>query len=102
MWELQLEHVNQQLADTDINLNEKQRQLLVQRQRELRKNVALYETHLKQYETCRKEIKRVEQNLVYGDGKCVLYRDFVNCYNERGGKVKNLVLVKVLAAKMAI
>ena len=27
--------------------------------------------------------------------KCVLYRDFVNMYNEKGQKVKNLVLVKL-------
>ena len=66
-----------------------------QRQKELDKKVAHYRQHLLQYETCRAAVKQCENDLKFNDRKCVLYRDFVNMYNEKGQKVKNLVLVKL-------
>ena len=93
VWELQLNHVNKQIANFQGDDSLLSR--LQKRQRELRKKVARYQSHLKQYERCREEVKRCEENLKFGDGTCVLYRDFVNCYNEAGQKVKNLVLVKI-------
>ena len=80
--------MNAQLAD---NPSSGMLPKLRQRARELSTKIARYEQHLKQYAACRDEVKRSEAALVYGDGKCVLYRDFVNCYNEAGQKVKNLV-----------
>ena len=68
---------------------------LKKRQRDLQTKVARYDLHLKQYEQCRSEVKLAEEALSFNDGKYVLYRDFVNCYNEAGQKCKNLVLVKV-------
>ena len=91
MWELQLKQVIAQLANQPSAMREK----LFQRQRELVKKVARFELHLKQYAVCRAALKEAEDALQFGDRKCVVYRDFVNCYNEKGHKVKNLVLVKI-------
>ena len=63
--------------------------------RDLNRKIARYHRHLEQYAKCRDEIKRVEDSLKFGDKRCIVFRDFVNCYNERGDKVKNLVLVKI-------
>ena len=57
----------------------------------LRDKVSHYALHLKQYEVCRSVIKAIEDKLV--PGQCVLYRDFVACYNCEGQKIQNLVLV---------
>ena len=93
IWELQLQQVKSQLASGTSNaLSGK----LQQRMRELSKKIARYELHLQQYEVCRAAMKKAEDGLRFGDRKCVLYRDFVNCYNEKGQKVKNLVLVKIV------
>ena len=59
--------------------------------RVLRDKVQVYTTHLKQYESCRAVIKKIERNLKVGE--CVLYRDFVAAYNCEGSKIQNLVLV---------
>ena len=59
--------------------------------RKLRAQVTLYHLHLKQFETCRATIKKIEDNLV--PGEALVYRDFVACYNCEGHKVQNLVLV---------
>ena len=93
LWELQLQKVNAQLAsvaETHADFLKLQKN-----QRDLRTKVARYHRHLEQYSKCRDAVKAVETSLRVGDGRCVLYRDFVNCYNERGTKVKNLVLVKL-------
>ena len=99
MWVVQLQRITQQIAVTDkdsADTDEKKLyQKLAQKQKILLKKVASYHLHLKQYETCREECKQAEAQLVHGDGRCVLYRDFVNQYNEEGRKVNNLVLVKI-------
>ena len=94
VWELQLKRVIAQLAKPE-NLSSTQVTNLKQRQRELTTKVRRYELHLKQYSVCREAMHKAEEALTFGDRKCVVYRDFVNCYNEKGQKVKNLVLVKI-------
>jgi hypothetical protein len=59
--------------------------------RKLRDKEVLYSNHLKQYEACRRTIKKVEAGL--GPGEAVMYRDFVAAYNCEGTKLQNLVLV---------
>ena len=87
LWELQLVKVNTQLSSVaEIHADYRR---LQQSQRELRTKVARYHRHLQQYSKCRDAIKAVEATLQCGDGRCVLYRDFVNCYNERGTKVNH-------------
>ncbi len=93
VWELQLKQINAQLAagnQTAVVATK-----LRQRQRELTKKVSRYELHLKQYAVCRDALKAAEDALRCGDRCCVVYRDFVNMYNDKGNKVKNLVLVKI-------
>ena len=89
VWELQLKQINAQLAagNQTAAVDTKLRQ----RQRELTKKVSRYELHLKQYAVCRGALKAAEDALRYGDRCCVVYRDFVNMYNDKGNKVKNLV-----------
>ena len=93
VWELQLKQINAQLAAG--NQTAAVATKLRQRQRELTKKVSRYELHLKQYAVCRDALKAAEDALRYGDRCCVVYRDFVNMYNDKGNKVKNLVLVKI-------
>ena len=92
IWELQLKKVTSQLSDSPSSAEASK---LNKTARKLRSNIARYERHLKQYEVCRTEVKAEEDALAHGDGKCVMYRDFVNCYNEKGEKVKNLIFTKI-------
>ena len=59
--------------------------------RKLRDKEVLYANHKKQYEACRRTIKKIEASLV--PGEAVIYRDFVAAYNCEGTKLQNLVLV---------
>ena len=59
--------------------------------RKLRDKEVLYANHIKQYEACRRTIKKIEASLV--PGEAVIYRDFVAAYNCEGTKLQNLVLV---------
>jgi hypothetical protein len=59
--------------------------------RKLRDKEVLYANHLKQYEACRRTIKKIEAKV--GPGEAVMYRDFVAAYNCEGTKLQNLVLV---------
>ena len=61
------------------------------RTRKLREQENLYQNHLKQYEACRRTIKKIEATLA--PGEAVMYRDFVAAYNCEGTKLQNLVLV---------
>ena len=92
VWELQLQAVNRELAQnpTGSRLTDLQKQ-----QRKLQRDIARYKTHVQQYETCRAEVQRDEEMLRFGDRKCIVYRDFVNMYNEKGEKVINLILTKL-------
>ena len=69
------------------------RKELVGQLREVRAQVALYRQHLVQYETQRKKIQQLEEDLKPGEG--LIYRDFVNDHDESGAKVCNLQLVLV-------
>ena len=53
-------------------------------------DVRKYELHMRQFETARSEVKKIEKNLEVGE--CLIYRDFVNQYTP-DGKMVNLVLV---------
>ena len=59
----------------------------------LQKKVDKYEIHLQQYEQCRPYVEKIISNL--GENECLIFRDFVNQYNERGSKINNLVLVLI-------
>ena len=59
--------------------------------RDLRKAVKTADDHQIHYETARKYVKTIESNLKKGE--VLLYRDFVNQYNENGKKIYNLVVV---------
>ena len=63
--------------------------------RQLQKDLTQYKLHLEQYAVCRAKLAQAERALRYNDEACVLYRDFVNQYNELGGHVKNLIFVKI-------
>ena len=91
VWELQLQKVEQELAQA----NQENRSELRAQQRKLQTDINRYQRHLKQYEVCRADVKRDEEKLCYGDRKCVVYRDFVNSYNEKGQKVINLILTVI-------
>lgn len=84
--------MNRELAQnpTGSRLTDLQKQ-----QRKLQRDIARYKTHVQQYETCRAEVQRDEEMLRFGDRKCIVYRDFVNMYNEKGEKVINLILTKL-------
>jgi hypothetical protein len=99
VWELQLKEVQLQLSNQTLETARAHVLKLQQRQRELTAKVTRYHKHLEQYQVCRAAVQEAEAALQYGDGKCVLFRDFVNDYNEKGQKVKNLVLVKETRAQ---
>ena len=96
IWELQLQELNRRIAG---NPDSAEAAKWLSQVRKLKTKVARYERHLEQYSLCRDAINEKEDSLEYGDGRCVLYRDFVNVYNERGEKVKNLVLTKLTRAE---
>ena len=61
---------------------------------ELTKDVELYRKHLAQYETSRKEVEKIMDNL--GPEECLVYRDFVNQHSWYDNtKVCNLILVLI-------
>ena len=61
---------------------------------ELTKEVATYKRHLEQYETSRKEVDKIMDNL--GPEECLLYRDFVNQHSWYDNeKVCNLIFVLI-------
>jgi len=93
IWELQLQSVQQELAAPEKNATRAEE--LRKQLRGLQKDIARYKQHLEQYEVCRRKVSEVERALQFNDGACVLFRDFVNLYNEQGGHVKNLVLVLI-------
>jgi hypothetical protein len=98
IWELQLKEINSKLA-ADPSPDPAMYQKLLAKARKLKSDVTRYERHLEQYAKCRATVKGLEESLVFGDRRCVLYRDFVNMYNDRGTKIKNLVLVKITRAE---
>lgn len=63
--------------------------------KQVRREVERYEQHLRQFETCRTQVAEFADTLRCGDRRCLVWRDFVNSYNDAGTKVINLVLVKV-------
>ena len=64
---------------------------LKQQIEDLRKLVETARVHQEHYEIARKHVKRIELNLVRGE--VLIYRDFVNQYNEDKKKVNDLVFV---------
>ena len=59
----------------------------------LRKEVDIFRLHEDQFKNCRPYVTQIQKKLK--DGECVVYRDFVNQYGDGGGKVANLVLVRI-------
>ena len=59
--------------------------------RDLKKKIALYRLHMRQFEKCRLQVEALERDLPVGEA--VLYRDFVNQYTSSGKKMGNLQLV---------
>ena len=64
---------------------------LKQKQADLEKKVETATVHQRHYETARKHVKAIEDNLE--PGQVLIFRDFVNQYNEDGKKINNLVFV---------
>jgi hypothetical protein len=64
---------------------------LRQRMAELDKLVDTAQRHQRNYETARKHVKAIEDNLK--PGEVLIFRDFVNQYNEDKKKINNLVFV---------
>ena len=64
---------------------------LKQKRAELEKKVETAQVHQRHYETARKHVKTIEENLK--PGEVLIFRDFVNQYNEDKGKINNLVFV---------
>ena len=61
---------------------------------DLTKEVAIYHKHLAQFETSRKEVENIMDNL--GPEECLVYRDFVNQHSWYDNtKVCNLILVVI-------
>ena len=87
---LQAEKLSEVLKKSEAELQLELRELEALL-RKLRDKEVLYANHLKQYEACRRTIKKIEANL--GPGEAVMYRDFVAAYNCEGSKLQNLVLV---------
>ena len=59
----------------------------------LQKEVDIFRLHEDQFKNCRPYVTQIQKDLK--DGECVVYRDFVNQYGDGGGKVANLVLVRI-------
>ena len=66
---------------------------LRQKVADLKKRVATADLHQIHYESARKYVKTIESNLK--EGEVLLFRDFVNQYNENKKKINNLVVVIV-------
>jgi hypothetical protein len=56
-----------------------------------------YEVHLKQKEKNRKKVQEIQHRLK--PNECLVFRDFVNSYNQRGKKVLNMILVLLYVLK---
>ena len=56
-----------------------------------------YEVHLKQKEKNRKKVQEIQHRLK--PNECLVFRDVVNSYNQRGKKVLNMILVLLYVLK---
>ena len=79
------------LTKLDTNDSENRKTNLTEKLRKAMKRQAKYHNHLRQFETCRDEIRKVQTQLQ--EGECLVFRDFVNQHNAEGKKINNLVIV---------
>ena len=93
VWELRQAQILEKLASCDAG--DPARARLEKESRKLATDIRRYRRHLDQFASARRKVKEMEESLIHGDKRCVVYRDYVNVHNENGTKVLNLVLTKI-------